>query len=459
MTSTKVEEALGAEECVLGAMMLDRSVVWPVAEVVSADDFLTEEHQQMFAAILWADTNKQTTDIVVVAEAMEQNGSLAKAGGLAALGRLARNVPATQNAVHYANMVKARSTERKLRKVGHELMLMSEDRSEDVVTKIDNAQQLVLGLSVLTRDSGPTLVGKGISDWMNALDERQQRGGGLAGIPTGLADIDRMTAGLEPGDLIIVAGRPSMGKTSLAMNIAQYTAQRRKCATAFFSMEMRTKELLSRCVSSDSGIPLHTLRNADLTGEDWRKISESASNIQDVPLFVDDTPALTLAELKSRARRVKQKYGLHLIVVDYIQLMTGDGENRTNEVSAISRGLKALAKELEVPIIALSQLNRDLERRVNKRPMMSDLRESGSIEQDADLIFFVYREVVYNNQTNWADAAELIVAKQRNGPIGTVVSLYHAPTCTFRNADHGYQQSYNSAMNALRSSASAGFAA
>jgi replicative DNA helicase len=439
-----------AEEAVLGAMMLDREVVWKVTDILRGEDFAQGGHQRIFDAIVKTETEKSTTDVVVVAEHLHSQGLLDSIGGLAYLGGLVRNTPTSSNAEHYAKVVKARSAESALRKTGHTLIQIADGVGPDVSDKIDEAQQLVMSLTTTSRKAGPSVLGLGLREWLDELDARQQRGGGLAGIPTGLTDLDRSTAGFEPGDLIIVAGRPSMGKTSLAMNIAQYTAQRRGAPAVFFSMEMRRTELVSRCVASESGVDLQMLRAADLTGEGWRKVTEATTAIQDIPLFVDDSPALTLMEVRSRARNVKQRNGLSLIVVDYLQLMTGEGENRTNEVSAISRGLKSLAKELEVPVIALSQLNRDLERRNNKRPMLSDLRESGSIEQDADVIVFVYRERVYNPNTNFPDVAELIIGKQRNGPTGTVVTMYHAPTCTFRSADHDYQRQYTNAMSAQR---------
>ncbi|NND60197.1 MAG: replicative DNA helicase [Gammaproteobacteria bacterium] len=413
-----------AEQAVLGGLMLDNQTWDTIADVISSDDFYRADHKLIFAAILELADSGQPRDPVTVAEVLTRGGQLEQAGGLDYLGRLASETPSAANIRAYADIVRERSMLRELISIGGEIAGSAHDTQGRSATElVDEAERRVFEIAERgkRRGSGFQPIRQILSPTIDQLDTLHNSPGDVTGISSGFNELDKMTAGLQPGDLIIVAGRPSMGKTSLAMNIAENAALGKKpIPTAIFSMEMSSDQVALRMISSLGQLDQGKLRTGRFRDEDWPTITGVVAQMSEAPIFIDDTPALTPTEVRARARRVKREHGLGLIVVDYLQLMAvpGSTENRATEISEISRSLKALGRELDSPVIALSQLNRSVEQRPDKKPVMSDLRESGAIEQDADLILFIYREEVYDKETPRKGIADIIIAKQRNGPIG-----------------------------------------
>jgi len=404
--------SIEAEQSLLGGLMLDHKSWDKIADVVTSEDFYRKDHRLIFSAIAGLAEEANPCDVVTVSESLDSRGELDQAGGLEYLASLANETPGAANARPYAKILRERSMLRSLISAGNEISgaaFSSDGRSASEV--VDEAERLVFEIA----ESGAR--GKsGFKALKHILPDAVDR----TGISTGYTEFDKLTAGLQPGDLIIVAGRPSMGKTTLALNIAENAAIGSKVPTAIFSMEMPSAQLAFRMISSLGRVDQSHLRTGRFPDEDWSRINTAVQLMSDAPMFIDDTPALSPTEIRARARRLQREHGLGLIVIDYLQLMgvPGSKENRATEISEISRSLKALAKELSVPVIALSQLNRRVEQRTDKRPVMSDLRESGAIEQDADLIIFIYREEVYNQDTPRKGIADIAIAKQRNGPIG-----------------------------------------
>ncbi len=428
-----------AEQSVLGGLMLDNEAWDRIADRIGADDFYRHDHRLIFRAIAALAERNAPFDMVTVAEQLQNAGQLKDAGGLAYLGELASQTPSAANIKAYADIVRDRSVLRSLISVGTEVA-DSAFAPEGRPTRelLDLAEQKVFAIA--ERGARGAQGFRGMKPLLAAAVEQIEHlfetKSPITGIATGYQDLDELTSGLHPGDLIIVAGRPSMGKTSFAMNIAEYVAMKTAEPIAVFSMEMPGEQIAMRLLSSMGRINQQKLRSGRLEDSDWPRLTSAVSMLSEAPLYIDDTPALSPTELRARSRRLMREHkGLGLIVVDYLQLMQSPGsrENRTTEISEISRSLKALAKELGVPMIVLSQLNRSLEQRPNKRPVMSDLRESGAIEQDADLIAFVYRDEVYNEESPDKGTAEIIIAKQRNGPIGTVRLTFHGQYTRFEN--------------------------
>ncbi len=426
--------------------MLDNRAWEQVADVLTADDFYRQDHQLIFNAIYALADGGKTVDAITVKEQLERHDQLGDVGGLPYIGRLAGETPGAANVRAYADIVRERSQLRALMRVGGEIASLAHvSDGRNATELVDEAERRVFEIAESGQRRGRGFVSLKhiLPATIDRLDVLYNSTGDITGVSTGFVDFDRMTAGLQPGDLIIVAGRPSMGKTSLAMNIAEHAAvgpiirDRRDEATpvAIFSMEMSAEQLSFRMISSLGQVNQGKLRTGNFAEEDWPRINNAVKWMSAAPVFIDDTPALSPTEIRARARRVKREHGLGLILVDYLQLMqvTGNTENRATEISEISRGLKALAKELEVPVIALSQLNRSVEQRQDKRPVMSDLRESGAIEQDADLIAFIYREEVYNSETPRKGIADVIIAKQRNGPTGDVTLSFQGQFTRFQN--------------------------
>jgi replicative DNA helicase len=415
--------SLQAEQSVLGGLLLDNEAWDQIADLVTEEDFYRRDHRLIYRAIGGLLDQGEPCDVVTLSEWLENQRKLDDVGGLAYLSVLANDTPSAANIRAYAQIVRESSVLRQLASVGTEIASSAyapEGRRSPEL--LDHAEQLVFRIADGGNNRGSgfqnikDLLGKAV----DRIDMLFHQDSPLTGVSTGFTDLDDMTAGLQPSDLIIVAGRPSMGKTTFAMNVAENAAIKHKVATAVFSMEMPGDQLAMRMMSSLGRIDQHKVRTGKLDDDDWPRLTSAVSILAEAPLFIDDTPALSPSELRARARRLKREHGLGLIVIDYLQLMQvpGGGENRTNEISEISRNLKALAKEMAVPVIALSQLNRSLEQRPNKRPVMSDLRESGAIEQDADVIIFIYRDEVYNEDSPDKGTAEIIIGKQRNGPIG-----------------------------------------
>lgn len=428
-----------AEQSVLGGLMLDNAAWDRISDLVATDDFYRYDHRLIFRAIASLANHQSPFDLVTVADALQRNGDLADAGGMPYLGALASQTPSAANIRAYAEIVRDRRILRALISVGTEIVdvaFATEGRPTREL--LDEAEQKVFAIGEQgTRGiAGFRGMRPLLASAMERIEQLYESKSPITGIPTGYQDLDEMTSGLNAGDLVIVAGRPSMGKTSFAINIAEYVALKTAKPIAIFSMEMPGEQIAIRLLSSMGRINQQKLRSGRLEETDWPRLTSALAILSEAPLFIDDTPALSPNELRSRSRRLmREQKGLGLIVVDYLQLMQSPGsrENRATEISEISRSLKALAKELAVPMIALSQLNRSLEQRPNKRPVMSDLRESGAIEQDADLIIFVYRDEVYNEDSPDKGTAEIIIAKQRNGPIGTVRLTFRGQFTRFEN--------------------------
>jgi len=432
-----------AEQSVLGGILLDASAWDKIVDLISERDFYRFEHRLIYRHIAHLTDRAKPVDVITVAESLEGNAELDKAGGLAYLGSLAQNVPSAANIRRYAEIVRERAIMRKLAEVGSDIATSAYNPAgRDADQLLDEAESRVFEIA----ESGergrqgfvpiPPLLTK-VVERIETLYGRDNASD-VTGIATGFTDLDSMTSGMQPGELIIVAGRPSMGKTAFAINIAEHVALEGAKPVAIFSMEMGGTQLAMRMIGSVGLLNQHTLRTGKLEDDDWSRMTHALGRLNDAPIFIDETAALNALELRSRARRLhRQSDGLGLIVVDYLQLMSASSgkasENRATEISEISRSLKALAKELQVPVMALSQLNRSLEQRPNKRPMMSDLRESGAIEQDADLILFIYRDEVYNPDSPDKGKAEIIIGKQRNGPIGKVELTFRGEYTRFDN--------------------------
>ncbi|WP_299262082.1 replicative DNA helicase [uncultured Kushneria sp.] len=418
--------SLEAEQSVLGGLMLDNQAWDEIADRLASDDFYRLEHRDVFKAMTRLAEEGRPLDVVTLSEELESHDRLGRVGGLSYLAELARNTPSASNIRAYADIVRERATLRKLIAAANQIAegaFNPQGRTADEL--VNEAERLVFQISESRPKTGGAI---GMSDLLSKavdrIDELFNLKGQMTGLSTGFRDLDDMTSGLQPSDLVIVAGRPSMGKTTFAMNLVEHAVVSSDKAVVVFSMEMPAESLMLRMISSLGRIDQTRVRNGQLEDEDWPRLTSAVNLLKDKQLYVDDTAALSPNEMRSRSRRIaRDAGGIGLIMIDYLQLMQvpGMSENRTAEISEISRSLKGLAKEFNCPVVALSQLNRSLEQRPNKRPVMSDLRESGAIEQDADVIAFVYRDEVYNkdNPDN-KGLAELIIGKQRNGPIGTV---------------------------------------
>lgn len=430
--------SIEAEQAVLGGLMVDNDAWDQVADRVVDADLYRRDHRLVFRAMEALAEAGQPMDVVTLAEWLKAHGLLEEAGGLAYLGALARDTPSSANIRAYADIVRERSVLRHLIRAGTEVASSGyrpEGRSSTDL--LDEAERLIFEIGEKLQRHRQGFVG--VKDILPAVVDRIDalylQGGDVTGLATGFTDFDRMTAGLQVGDLVIIAGRPSMGKTTFALNLAEVAAMHGDQPVALFSMEMPGEALAMRMLSSLGRVELQRIRTGRLEDSDWPRLTSTMNLLSQARLFIDDTPALTPMEMRARARRLKREHGLSLIVVDYLQLMHMPGykDNRATQIAEISRALKGMAKELGVPVVALSQLNRSLEQRPNKRPAMSDLRESGAIEQDADVIVFIYRDEVYNPDSPDKGTAEIIIGKQRNGPIGTVRLTFLGKYTRFEN--------------------------
>ncbi|MGH8279691.1 MAG: replicative DNA helicase [Gammaproteobacteria bacterium] len=430
-----------AEQAVLGGLMLDNAAWERIADRLQEQDFYQADHRVIFRAITSLTDNNQPFDAVTLSEWMQNRGELEQAGGLAYLATLARETPTADNVRAYADIVRERAVLRQLIRVGGELAdaaYRPGGRNADELVEFAERQVFDLAENRGRLKQSARRIDELLAKAVDRLDSLMNANSPVTGLASGLDKFDEMTAGFQPGDLVIVAGRPSMGKTSFALNIAEYCSCRQKdpVPTAIFSMEMSGEQLAMRLISSLGRINQQKVRTGQLSREDWDRVNSAFMVMGKAPMYIDDSGALTPTELRARARRLKREHGIGLIVVDYLQLMhvQGTNENRATEISEICRGLKALARELNVPVMALSQLNRSLEQRPDKRPIMSDLRESGSIEQDADLIAFIYRGEVYEKENpELKGIAEIIIGKQRNGPIGIVRATFLETFMRFEN--------------------------
>ena len=433
--------SIEAEQAVLGGLMLDNPAWDKIADLITADDFYRREHQLIFRAVAELAEEAQPFDVVTVVERLERCGEDETVGGLAYVGGLAKDTPSAANITAYGKIVREHAIRRQLIGVGGEIADTAfNPEGRDTEALLDEAESKVFRIADegARGREGFKPIKTLLTSAVERIDELFRKGDAVTGLSTGFADFDDMTSGLQPGDLVIIAGRPSMGKTSYAMNLAEHAAIKEEKAVAVFSMEMPGESLAMRLMSSLGRISQQRVRTGQLEDEDWPRITSAVTLLSQAKLFIDDSPGLSPTELRARCRRLKREHDLGMVVVDYLQLMQiqGTNENRATEISEISRGLKSLAKEMNVPVVALSQLNRSLESRPNKRPVMSDLRESGAIEQDADLIVFIYRDEVYNEDSPDKGTAEIIIGKQRNGPIGTLRLTFLGQYTRFENFVH-----------------------
>jgi len=441
-------QSLEAEMSILGGILIDNDAINRVLEVLTDDDFYRESHRKIFKAMMRLSDQREPVDLITLTDTLKRQGELEEAGGAAYLANLVDYVPTAANIAYYCKIVKEKALNRRLISVATEIATLGYDEQADVNELLDKAQKNIYEISENKLRPQYVQVKDVIKDTFRILQSLHAKKELITGTPTGYTDLDHMTAGFQPGDLIIIAARPSMGKTTLALNIAEYASadprNKHKVPSVVFSLEMGKEQLVMRLFASIAKIDFGKMRTGHFQDSDWPRLTRAAGILHDAKIFIDDTPAITVLELRSKARRLKSEHDIGLIIVDYLQLMRGGAnvESRQQEISDISRSLKALAKELGVPVIALSQLNRELEKRADKRPMMSDLRESGAIEQDADVIMFVYREAVYcdacrkrdNSCThNHERNAEVIIGKQRNGALGTVDLAFFGEHTRFEN--------------------------
>jgi len=419
----RLPQNLEAELSVLGGILLDNQALHGVAEAVRAEDFYREGHQQIFAAMVGLADRAAPIDIVTVAEALRREGYLDKVGGHAYLSELLAAVPTAANVVHYARIVHEKAL---IRRVIHAATEIAEDGYQDVASVqeyLDQAEQRIFNAAGDRKQEGVQPVAGLIQQTFHRLEQLYKRDLDYTGVRSGFKDLDDKTSGFQAQNLVIVAGRPGMGKTSFCLNLACNAASRFGTPTAVFSLEMSSDELVQRMLSSEGMIDQSRMRSGRLEDSDWKKLIAAAGKLSQAPLYIDDTAALSVMELRAKARRLASDRNLGLLIIDYLQLMKGPpgtGESREREISEISRSLKALAKELKIPVIALSQLNRSVERREDRKPKLADLRESGAIEQDADMVLFIDREEMYREDTENKGIAEVIIGKHRNGPTGTV---------------------------------------
>ena len=414
----KSPNSIEAEIAVLGGLILDNEAWEKIADILQVNDFYNEQHRKIFSCILGLIKDNIPFDILTINEKVNTSDDKSFSTYLS---EIINQTPSAANIKAYANIVREQSILRQLINVSNNLIEKSRDGGIDSKSLLDEAERTIFNISEESQkaNSGFQPINKLVADSLKEIEKRAENGEAITGVATGFTDFDSKTTGLQGGDLIIIAGRPSMGKTAFAINIAEYAAIKNDTVTAIFSMEMSGEQLSTRLISSMGRINSTKIKTGKLTDDDWPRLTNAIALLSKTNIFIDDTPALTPTDIRARARRLKREKGLDLIVIDYMQLMqlSNSSENRATELSEISRSLKALARELDVPVVALSQLNRSLENRTDKRPIMSDLRESGAIEQDADIISFIYRDEVYNEDSPDKGTAEIIVAKQRNGPI------------------------------------------
>ena len=437
--------SIEAEQSVLGGLLLDNQAFDRVADLISGADFYRDDHRRIWRHVAKLIEAGKPADVVTVSESIEASEDKDKTGGPAYLGALAQNTPSALHIRRYAELVRERAVQRRLAQVATEIAESAlAGTGKDSGQLLDEAESKIFQIAETgaRRDQGLLEIKPVLARVFERIDHLYHRDNpsDVTGVPTGFTDLDKMTAGLQPGELVVIAGRPSMGKTALALNIAEHVAVDNGLPVAVFSMEMSGTQLAMRLLGSISKVDQHKMRTGRLNDEEWGKLSEAIGKLHDTPIYIDEGGALSALEVRARARRLKRQFSkLGLIVIDYLQLMSSSnpkaGENRATEISEISRSLKAMAKELDVPVIALSQLNRAVDQRPDRRPVMSDLRESGAIEQDADVIMFIYREVVYKPDLpeEQRGIAEVIVGKQRNGPIGTVKLTFRGQHTRFEN--------------------------
>ncbi len=431
---------LEAEQSILGSILLDNSAINSVLEILSKSDFYSEAHRKIFSVMIESSEKNEPVDLITLSNALRDRKLLDSVGGTSYLASLVDNVPSAANVANYAKIVKEKAILRGLIGSATEIITSCYETGSDVDQVLDRAEHSIFEISENKVRPSFYPMREIVKDSFRSIEDLYAHKALITGVPTGFEKIDDLTSGLQKSDLIIIAGRPSMGKTAFALNIAQYASLEGQTPVAVFSLEMSKEQLAFRMLASEAKVDSQRLRKGLLGETDWPKLTTAAGRLSDAPIFIDDTSAITVLEMKAKSRRLKAEKGLGLIVVDYIQLMRAGGyrDSREQEISEISRSLKALAKELKVPVIALSQLNRKVEDRTNRRPQMADLRESGAIEQDADVIAFIYRDEVYNKSDDNPEKgiAEIIIGKQRNGPTGVVKLTFLEKYTSFENLAH-----------------------
>ncbi len=415
-------QSMEAEQSVLGSMIIEREAIFAAAELLRETDFYRTAHQKIFEAVISLSEKGEPVDLVTLADELQRRRSLEEAGGTAYLSALAGAVPTAANVQYYALIVREKSILRSLIRTGTQIVAGCYEGPPDVEEFLDAAEQQIFEIGKQGKQQGFVPLKEVLKETFDRIERLFDDKKGVTGLSTGFEDLNMITSGLQPSDLIIVAARPSMGKTTLALNMAHHVAVKEKKPVAFFSLEMSREQLAQRMLCAEARIDSHKLRRGFLSQEEWQKLTRAVGPLSESPLYIDDSASLSVMEVRAKARRLKAERGLEAVFVDYLQLMRGfsRAENRQQELSEISRSLKALAKELSIPVVALSQLSRAVEKRENRRPILSDLMESGGIEANADMVLFIYRESYYNKDTDKGNTSEIIVAKQRNGPIGTI---------------------------------------
>lgn len=429
--------SIRAEESILGSILLDNDSINTVAEKVRATDFYRPAHRVIFEAMLNLSDKQEPVDIVTLSQELQATGKLEQCGGPQELGRFSTIVPSSANVAYYARIVRDMSMRRAVIHACSEVIESAFKAEGDTDEFLGDMEQKLFKVSSQRSSAAFEPVSNIVQESIRLVEQRYDNKGMVTGVPTGFTALDHMTAGFQPSDLVVIAARPAMGKTALALSVAGWVGISEQKAIAIFSLEMSKEQIVLRMLCSEASVENTKVRSGNLSDSDFPKLVDAASRVADAPIFIDDTPAITISELRAKARRLDREHKLSLIMVDYLQLMRSPSykNNREQEIADISRSLKALAKELNVPVIALSQLNRSVESRNDKRPMMSDLRESGAIEQDADIIMFIYRDEVYNEDTPDRGIAELIISKQRSGPTGIVRTAFSGEYTRFSNLD------------------------
>ncbi|PIC85714.1 MULTISPECIES: replicative DNA helicase [unclassified Sporosarcina] len=433
-----------AEQSVLGAIFLEPQALITASEILMPEDFYRIAHKKIFETMLVLNDRGQPVDLVTIAEELKVKNELEDVGGISYITELANAVPTAANIVYYANIVDEKALLRRLIRVATDIVEDGYTREDEVEALLGEAEKKMMEVSNRKNAGDFRHIKDVLVETYDNIELLHTRKGDVTGIPTGFRDLDKITAGFQRNDLIIVAARPSVGKTAFALNVAQNVATKTEENVAIFSLEMGAEQLVMRMLCAEGNIDAQVLRTGNLEADDWRKLTMAMGSLSNAGIFIDDSPGLRVNEIRSKCRRLQQEHGLGMVMIDYMQLIMGSGrgsDNRQQEVSEISRSLKALARELKIPVVALSQLSRGVEQRQDKRPMMSDLRESGSIEQDADIVSFLYREDYYDKETEMQNMIEIIIAKQRNGPTGTVTLAFAKEYNKFLNIDWSQHES------------------
>lgn len=431
-----------AEQAVLGAILIDQDALTSASELLVPDSFYRTKHQKIFEAMLGLSDKGEPIDLVIMTSAMADQGLLEEVGGVSYLAELAEVVPTAANVEYYARIIAEKALLRRLIRTATHIVSDGYEREDDVDGLLNEAEKKILEVSHQTNAKAFQNIKDVLVDAYDKIELLHNQKGEVTGIPTGFTELDKMTAGFQRNDLIIVAARPSVGKTAFSLNIAQNVATKTDENVAIFSLEMGSDQLVMRMLCAEGNIDAQRLRTGSLTSDDWAKLTMAMGSLSNAGIYIDDTPGIKVNEIRAKCRRLKQEQGLGMVLIDYLQLIQGSGksgENRQQEVSEISRTLKGIARELQVPVIALSQLSRGVESRQDKRPMMSDIRESGSIEQDADIVAFLYREDYYDRETENKNTIEIIIAKQRNGPVGSVELAFVKEFNKFVNLERRFE--------------------